>query len=61
MNSDRDVLWPMLCVAYVRCELCKQSARQRHMVPKIELETRLAHVEGCDEKSWALRVRYESR
>ncbi len=40
--ENRDVLWPMRCVAYVRCELCKQSAQQQRMVPKI-LEKRLAH------------------
>jgi hypothetical protein len=25
------------------------------------LDTRIAHVAGCDEKAWALKVRYESR
>ena len=57
---NSDVLQPMLCVAYVRCELCKQSAQQPCMIPKI-LKTRLAYVVECDEKAWALRVRYESR
>ncbi len=52
--ENSDVLWPMLCVAYARCELCKPSAWQLRIVPKIELETRTAHIAGCDEKALAL-------
>ncbi len=47
------VLQPTLCVAYVRCELCKQCAQQLCMISKLS-KTKLAYVVEWDEKAWGL-------